>query len=64
MLLNDPVCQIDERHSRDEQRYLALGVTNDRRHLLVAFSVRRSVVRVISARAMSRKERAAYEEAS
>ena len=64
MLLNDPVCQIDERHSLDEQRYLALGVTNDRRHLLVAFSVRRSVVRVISARAMSRKERAAYEEAS
>jgi uncharacterized DUF497 family protein len=38
-------------------------VTNDRRHLLVAFTVRRSLVRVISARPMSRKERAAYEKA-
>jgi uncharacterized DUF497 family protein len=62
-LLNDPLCQVDERHSRDEQRYLALGVTNDRRHLLVAFTVRRNLVRVISARPMSRKERLAYEEA-
>src|SRR3990172_1002431 len=63
VLLNHPVCQVDERHSRAEQRYLALGVTNDRRHLVVAFTVRRSVVRVISARPMSRRERAAYEEA-
>ena len=62
-LLNDPLCQVDERRSRDEQRYLALGVTNDRRHLLVAFTVRRNLVRVISARPMSRKERLAYEEA-
>ncbi len=63
VLLNDPVCQIDERHARHEQRYLALGVTNGRRHLLVAFTVRRSVVRLISARPMSRRERVAYEEA-
>jgi uncharacterized DUF497 family protein len=63
VLLNDPLCQVDEKHSRGEQRYLALGVTNDRRHLLVAFTVRRNLVRVISARPMSRKERVAYEEA-
>jgi hypothetical protein len=63
VLLNDPLCHVDERHSRDEQRYLALGVTNDGRHLLVAFTVRRNLVRVISARPMSRRERVAYEEA-
>jgi hypothetical protein len=55
VLLNEPLCQVDE------QRYLALGVTNDRRHLLLAFTVRRNLVRVISARPMSRKERVAYE---
>ena len=63
VLLGDPVCQVDERHSRAEQRCLALGVTNGRRHLLVAFTVRRNLVRVISARPMSRTERAAYEKA-
>ena len=61
VLLNEPLCQVDERNSRDEQRYLVLGVTNDRRHLLVAFTVRRTLVRVNSARPMSRKERVAYE---
>lgn len=63
VLLSDPLCQIDERHSRDEQRHLALGVTSEGRHLFVAFTVRRSLVRVISARPMSRRERIAYEEA-
>ena len=64
VLLNDPLCQVDERHSRAEQRYLALGMTNDGRHLLVAFTVRRNLVRVISARPMSRRERLAYEKAN
>lgn len=63
VLLGDSLCQIDERHSRDEQRYLALGVTNEGRHLFVAFTVRRNLVRAISARPMSRRERIAYEEA-
>ena len=63
VLLSDPLCQNDERHSRAEQRYIALGVTNEGRHLFVAFTVRRSLVRVISARPMSRRERIAYEEA-
>ena len=63
VLLNDPLCQVDARHSQHEQRYLALGVTNDRRHLFVAFTVRRNLVRVISARPMSRRERASYEKA-
>jgi uncharacterized DUF497 family protein len=57
-----PSAQVDERHFRDERRHLVLGVTNDRRHLLVAFTVR-NLVRVISVRPMSRKERVADQEA-
>jgi uncharacterized protein len=62
-LLNDPICQVDTRHSDDEQRYVALGETNDRRRLFISFTVRRGRARVVSARPMSRKERAVYEEA-
>jgi len=63
VLLNDPLCQVDERHSDDEQRYVALGVTNDGRRLFISFTVRRNRLRIISVRPMSRKERTAYEEA-
>ena len=63
VLLNDPLCQVDTKHSQDEQRYVALGVTNDGRHLFVSLTVRRNRLRIISARPMSRKERATHEEA-
>jgi len=63
VLLSDPICQVDTRHSDDEQRYVALGVTNEGRRLFVAFTIRRSRVRIVSARPMSRRERVAYEEA-
>ncbi|MBI2159791.1 MAG: BrnT family toxin [Candidatus Rokubacteria bacterium] len=62
-LLKDPLCQVDPRHSDDEQRYVALGETNEGRRLFVSFTVRRGRARVISARPMSRKERAIYDEA-
>ncbi len=62
-LLNEPLCQVDTRHSDDEQRYVAMGVTNEGRGLFISFTVRRSLVRIISARPMSRKERAIHEEA-
>jgi uncharacterized DUF497 family protein len=63
VLLNEPVCQVDTPHSGNEQRDVALGVTNEGRALFVAFTIRRSRVRIISARPMSRKERVVYEEA-
>ena len=53
----------DEKHSGEEIRFFALGHTNDGRQLFVAFTVRGRKIRVISWRAMSRKERAIYEEA-
>jgi len=62
-LLNDPLCQVDLRHSEDEQRYVVLGATMDGRQLLVSFTVRHNRVRIISARPMSRKERRIYEKA-
>jgi len=62
-LLNDPLCQVDTRHSDREQSYVALGVTNEGRRLFVALTVRRNRVRIISARPMSRKEVEIYENA-
>ncbi|HWK75086.1 MAG TPA: BrnT family toxin [Povalibacter sp.] len=55
----------DERHSQHEPRYHALGVTAAGRRLHVSFTLRRAgtAIRVISARDMSRKERAVYEQA-
>lgn len=44
-----------------ENRYYALGSTDFSRLLFIVFTVRRSLIRVISARDMSRKERAIYE---
>lgn len=61
VLLNDPRCQVDARHSDTEQRYVALGSTKEGRRLFVAFTIRGNRVRVISARPMSRRERAIYE---
>jgi uncharacterized DUF497 family protein len=50
-------------HSGDELRYHALGATLDGRQLHVTFTLRGegTRIRVISARAMHRKERQIYE---
>ena len=50
----------DVGHSKREKRYYALGQTNGGRELFVAFTIRRSLVRVISVRDMNRKESDAY----
>lgn len=56
----------DEQHSRQEPRHHALGRTDERRMLHITFTLRKagSLIRVISARNMQRKERAIYEQAS
>lgn len=55
----------DARLSRAEARFHALGETDDARQLHVTFTLRQDgrLIRVISARAMHRKERAVYEQA-
>ena len=50
----------DIKHSKKEKRYYALGHTNERRLLFVAFTVRSYQIRVISARDMNKKERGMY----
>jgi uncharacterized DUF497 family protein len=61
LFFNEPlVVRSDIRHSRREKRYYALGQTSNGRYLFVAFTIRRSLVRVISVRDMNRRERDAY----
>jgi uncharacterized DUF497 family protein len=53
----------DPRHSVDEPRYHALGTTLDRRHLHITFTLRAegTLITVVSARNMHRKERQIYD---
>jgi hypothetical protein len=50
----------DDQHSTHEARFYALGQSDSGRLLFVAFTVRQKLIRVISARAMSRRERKIY----
>lgn len=56
----------DPRHSQQEARYHALGKTDAGRQLHITFTLRQagSLIRVISARDMHRKERAIYDQAN
>lgn len=54
------IVRSDTRHSRREKRYYALGQTSAGRRLFVAFTIRRSLVRVISVRDMNRNESELY----
>jgi uncharacterized DUF497 family protein len=55
------VVRSDLRHSKHEKRYYALGQTSAGRRLFVVFTVRRKLIRVISARDMNRNETETYE---
>ena len=62
IFFNEPLLLFeDEKHSQHEIRVLAFGRTNQERGLVVAFTIRQSSVRIISARNMSNKERGIYE---
>lgn len=54
----------DKEHSQEEDRFVALGVTNNERRLYVVFTIRNQKIRIISARNQSRKERKLYEKES
>lgn len=53
----------DPEHSDRERRHFALGRTDAGRQLMVVFTPRGSLLRVISARSMSRRERNIYAKA-
>ena len=66
VFFNDPLIVVeDAKHSGREQRLNALGKTAQNRLLHITFTLRQNgtMVRVISARDMHRKERKAYEQA-
>jgi uncharacterized DUF497 family protein len=50
----------DDKHSEFEVRYYALGKTDEGRKLFIIFTVRENLIRVISARDMSKKEKKVY----
>lgn len=50
----------DQRHSMTEDRFYALGKTNQSRLLFIVFTRRKNNIRIISARDMHKKERKVY----
>jgi uncharacterized DUF497 family protein len=67
IFFNDPLLVLDDpRHSEREARFHALGRTDAGRLLHVTFTLRHddTLIRVISARPMHRKERVRYEQES
>jgi len=62
IFFNEPLLLFeDEKHSKQEDRVLAFGHSKAGRYLVVAFTVRQNLIRVISARNMNFKERDVYE---
>jgi uncharacterized DUF497 family protein len=52
----------DAKHSSNEKRFYALGRTESNRRLFIAFTVRENLIRVVSARDMTKSEQRKYAE--
>ncbi|MCY3682257.1 MAG: BrnT family toxin [Gemmatimonadetes bacterium] len=64
IFFNQPLITGDTASSSPtEARYYALGQTDSGRQLFVVFTIRTDLIRVISARPMSRRERKVYSDA-
>ena len=62
VFFHDPfVLRSDLGHSKREKRYLVLGKTAQDRKLFIAFTIRGTLIRVISVRNMSRREVEEYQ---
>jgi uncharacterized DUF497 family protein len=53
---------VDPDHSTGEERFLLFGKTKNSKYLVVSFTERAGVFRIISARRMTPSERRAYEQ--
>jgi len=63
VFFNEPIIvSNDEKHSQMENRLFLLGRTDSERLLFIVFTVRKKMIRVISARDMNKKERKHYNE--
>jgi len=62
VFFHDPfVLRSDPGHSKREKRYRVLGKTAQERRLFVAFTIRGTLIRVISVRDMSQRENEEYQ---
>ncbi|MEX1032760.1 MAG: BrnT family toxin [Cellvibrionaceae bacterium] len=65
VFFNQPLLVLEDgKHSQTESRYHGLGKTDSARLLHITFTLRseNTLIRIISARDMHRKERAVYEQ--
>jgi len=53
----------DPKHSLNEHRYIIIGQSDQRRVLIVSYTERHDVIRLINARELTRGERRDYEKA-
>jgi len=61
IFFNQPFIMFDDvKHSKSKKRFYLLGKTDKKRKLFVVFTIRNKLIRVISARDMSKKERERY----
>src|SRR6516225_7207042 len=61
LFFNRPlIVSSDEQHSTGEERFYALGQTDGWRPIFTVFTIRGRLIRIISARDMSRKERRVF----
>lgn len=64
VFFNEPLLTtVDLKHSDAEPRFYVLGQTDEKRPLFMVFTIREKLIRVISARSMTRQERKEYERA-
>ena len=64
VFFNKPLLLADDaKHSQNEKRYYVLGKTNEARKLFLVFTIRQSLIRVISARDINKAECKIYEKA-
>ncbi len=63
VFFNEPLIVADDvKHSKKEKRWFVLGRTELGRKLFIVFTIRNKLLRVISAREMTKKERKIYDE--
>ena len=63
VFFNEPlIIAEDIKHSQKEKRWYVLGRTDLNRKLFIVFTIRNKLIRIISARDMTKKERKIYNE--
>ena len=63
VFFNRPLLVLDDpKHSASEERWAAFGKTDSERFLVVIYTKRNNLIRIISARDMNKRERKFYDE--